>query len=156
MKNLLFFFSLFLFNAAMAQTPTAPATTAPVVQTATVVVNKDPRIDLLIKKKAAINRATKKASARSGPGFRLLVMNTNSRDEAIAAKTKVYTHYPELKAYLQYQTPYFKLKAGNFKTREEAGKYRKLMASMFPKGIFIINDVIELKPEKEKEETEEL
>ena len=53
------------------------------------------------------------------------MINTNNRDEAIAAKTKVYTYFPELKAYLQYQSPYFKLRAGNFKTREEAEKYRK-------------------------------
>jgi hypothetical protein len=60
-----------------------------------------------------------------------------------------------LKAYLQYQSPYFKLRAGNFKTRGEAEKYRKAMASMFSKGVFIVNDIIEIKPEKEKEEIEE-
>jgi hypothetical protein len=63
--------------------------------------------------------------ARTARGFRMLVINTNKRDEAIAAKTKVYTHFPELKAYLQYQSPYFKLRAGNFKTRDEAERYRK-------------------------------
>ncbi len=57
-----------------------------------------------------------------------------------------------MKAYLSYQSPYFKLKAGNFKTRDEAEKYRKMMTTMFPKGVFIINDIIEIKPEKEIEE----
>jgi hypothetical protein len=136
------------------QAQNSTATGTAMVQASTVVVHKDPRIDVLIKKKAAINKATTNV-ARTMRGYRLLVVNTNSRDEAIAAKTKVYTYFPELKAYLQYQSPYFKLRAGNFKTRAEAEKYRKAMASMFSKGVFIVNDIIEIKPEKEKEEIEE-
>ena len=79
-----------------------------------------------------------------------MVINTNKRDEAIAAKTKVYTFFPELKSYLLYQTPYFKLKAGNFKTRDEADDYRKRLNAFFPKGVFIISDVIEIKPDKKE------
>jgi hypothetical protein len=44
------------------------------------------------------------------------------------------------------------LKAGNFKTRDEADKYRKQMTPLFPKGVFIINDTIEVKGEKSEEE----
>src|SRR6476661_7932146 len=148
MKPLLLIVILFSFVASQAQNVPASNASA-VIQTTTVVVHKDPRIDALIKKKAAINKATGN-SGRTTHGYRLLVINTNSRDEAIAAKTKVYTYFPELKAYLQYQSPYFKLRAGNFKTRDEAEKYRKQMASLFPKGVFIVNDIIEIKPEKEE------
>ena len=119
--------------------------------TASVVVHKDPRMDLLLKKQAETNAAIKRANARSAKGYRLLVVNTNKRDEAIAAKTKIYTNFPELKAYLIYQSPYFKLKAGNFKTREEAKQYQTYLAAHFPKGVFIINDIIEITPEKEKD-----
>ena len=122
------------------------------VDTTSVVVHKDPRIDLLVKKQASINTITKNSYARTMKGFRLMVMNTNKRDEAIAAKTKVYTHFPELKAYLVYQSPFFRLKAGNFKTREEAEKYRKRLAPHFPKGVFITNDTIEVKGERMDEE----
>jgi len=149
MKFFSIILALFIAASSGAQTTTTSAPTA--MQTATVVVHKDPRIDALIKKKAAINKATTNV-ARTARGFRLLVINTSNRDEAIAAKTKVYTYFPELKAYLQYQSPYFKLRAGNFKTREEAEKYRKSMTSMFPKGVFIVNDIIEVKPEKEEVE----
>jgi hypothetical protein len=152
MKNFLLILPLFMALATQAQNSAMPGTA--VVPTSTVVVHKDPRIDILIKKKAAINKATTNV-ARTMRGYRLLVVNTNSRDEAIAAKTKIYTYFPELKAYLQYQSPYFKLRAGNFKTRGEAEKYRKAMTSMFSKGVFIVNDIIEIKPEKEKEEIEE-
>lgn len=112
-------------------------------------VHADPRVDQLEKKQATINAAIKKANARSMKGYRLLVVNTSKRDEAINAKTKIYTYFPELKAYLVYQSPYFKVKAGNFRTREEAEKYRQNLNAVFPKGVFIINDVIQITPEKE-------
>lgn len=147
MKKLLVAVAVFLSLCSAAQTGTPD--NALLTQTASVIVHKDPRIDALVKKKAAINKATK-SGAHTTRGFRLLVINTNSRDEAIAAKTKVYTYFPELRAYLQYQSPYFKLRAGNFKTRDEAEKYRKMMAAMFPKGVFIVNDIIEIKAEKEE------
>jgi SPOR domain len=115
----------------------------------TVIIHKDPRVDLLIRKQAEINVASRKASGYTTRGYRLMVMNTNNREEAIAAKTKIYTYYPELKAYLIYKAPYFKLKAGNFKSKEEAERYRKYLSVYFPKGVFIISDTIEVAPEKE-------
>jgi hypothetical protein len=144
MKKLLLLLALITIKNAFAQN-------APYSDTSSVIVHRDARVDALVKKEAAINAAIKKASARSMRGYRLLVVNTNKRDEAIDAKTKIYTYFPELKAYLVYQTPYFKLKAGNFKTRAEAEKYRKDMTAFFPKGVFIINDTIEITPEKDKE-----
>jgi hypothetical protein len=117
-----------------------------------VVVHKDPRIDALVKKQASINITVKKAAGRTMGGYRLMIVNTNSRDEAIAAKTKIYTHFPDQKAYLTYQSPFFKLKAGNYQTRDEAKRYQSLMNTLFPKGVFIISDTIEVKPEKDPED----
>ncbi|MDP4262589.1 MAG: SPOR domain-containing protein [Bacteroidota bacterium] len=117
-----------------------------------VIIHKDPRIDLLIKKQAQINDITTRDSRRSARGFRLMIISTNNRDEAIAAKTKVYTYFPELKAYLWYQSPYYKLKAGNFKERKDAEAYQKKLNVYFPRGIFIMNDIVELKPDKNSDE----
>ena len=115
------------------------------------VIHKDPRIDLLIKKESDINLAVKRANSRTAKGYRLMVLNTVKRDEAISAKTRIYTYFPELKAYLIYQSPYFKLKAGNFRSRDEAEKYQKELSVYFPKGVFIISDTIEVKPEKDND-----
>jgi hypothetical protein len=116
------------------------------------IVHKDPRLDLLIKKQAQINEETSREGRKSGKGFRLMIVSTISRDEAMAAKTKIYTYFPELKAYLWHQSPYYKLKAGNFKDRKEAEDYQKKLNSYFPKGVFIMNDIVELKPEKSRED----
>jgi len=117
-----------------------------------VVVHKDPRIDLLINKQSQINEETSRDSRKTGKGYRLMIISTNKRDEAIAAKTKIYTYFPELKAYLWHQSPYYKVKAGNFKDRKEAEAYQQKMNAYFPKGVFIMNDIVELKLDKARDE----
>ena len=114
-------------------------------QNSKVSVQKDNRIDLLIKKQIQVNEETSRQSRRQDKGFRLLVISTSLREEALAAKTKVYTYFPELKAYLFHQSPYYRVKAGNFKERKEAEQYQRRLELLFPKGVFIINDIIEVK-----------
>ncbi|HEY2721663.1 MAG TPA: SPOR domain-containing protein [Chitinophagaceae bacterium] len=130
------FFSISLFSQ---QTDT---------DSSSVVIHKDPRIDLLIKKQAEINDITTRDSRKVGKGFRLLIVNTNKRDEAINAKAKLYQYFPELKSYLLYQSPYYKLKAGNFKERKDAEAYQKKLTAFFPNGVFVMNDLIEVKPDE--------
>ena len=120
--------------------------------TSSVVIHKDARIDLLVKKQAEINEETTRNSRRVAKGFRILVVNTNKREEAINAKAKLYQYFPELKSYLLYQSPYFKLKAGNFKERKDAETYQKKLNAFFPSGVFIMNDYIEVKPDKDVDE----
>jgi SPOR domain len=145
MKNLFFLAFIFLSFNSIAQDSSWKRS----VDTNTVVIHKDPRIDMLVKKQAQINEETSRDARRIGKGYRLLVINTSKRDEAVAAKSTVYENFPELKAYLNYQSPYFKLKVGNFKERKEAEAYQDKLRKFFPKGVFIMNDVIELKLEKE-------
>lgn len=117
-----------------------------------VVIHKDPRIDMLVKKQATINEVTSRDGRRTDKGFRLMIISTNNRDEAMAAKTKIYTYFPDMKAYLWYQSPYFKVKAGNFKDRKDAEAFQKRLNIYFPKGVFIMKDIIEVKPTKNSEE----
>ncbi len=140
---------IFLVNTAFGQVDT----TAPQpVDSNSVIVHKDPRLDLLVKKQATINEVTSRDGRRTDKGFRLMIISTNNRDEAIAAKTKVYTYFPELKAYLWYQSPYFRVKAGNFKDRKDAEAYQKRLNVYFPKGVFIMKDIIEVKPGRGEED----
>jgi hypothetical protein len=106
---------------------------------------KDNRIDGLIKRQIQVNEENSRNARRIEKGFRLLVISTTLRHEALAAKTKVYSYFPELKAYLFHQSPYYKVKAGNFKDRKDAELYQRRLELLFPKGVFIINDLIEVK-----------
>ncbi len=123
-----------------------------VTDTNTVTIHKDPRIDMLVTMQAQINEETSRDARKTTKGYRLMIISTNNRDEAISAKTKVYTYFPELKAYLWHQSPYYKVKAGNFTDRKEAEAYQKKLNVYFEKGVFIMNDIVEVKPDKNRDE----
>lgn len=117
-----------------------------------VYVIKDSRLDLLTKKKAEINKKAAD-SKRTSKGYRIQVLNTTDRNQALAAKSKLLSAYPEHKTYLMYQAPYFKIRIGNFVERSDADGLKKQLTRMFPAGVFVIPSDIETKPEKEKEDS---
>ena len=143
MKNISFLFFFLLAGRLMAQSDTS-----------TVILQKDPRVDLLVKKQIQINEETTRDSRRNIPGFRIQVINSSDRNRVFAVKTKVYQQYPELKPYLMYQPPNYKLKLGNFRTAEEAQPYLDQLTKLFPTGVYIIHDIIEVKPDIPKSDTE--
>jgi len=110
-----------------------------------VVVVKDPRIDQLVRKQIAINEETTRESRRNVPGFRIQVINSPDRSKVFVAKGKIYQEFPDMKPYLMYQAPNYKLKVGNFKTQEEAEDAVKQLSRLFPSGLYIIRDIIEIK-----------
>ena len=110
-----------------------------------VVVTKDPRIDQLVRKQIAINEETTREARRNVPGFRIQVINTRDRNQAYEAKTKVYQQFPDWQPYLLYQAPYYKLRVGDFKTEEEAQAALQQLSKIFPSGLYVIRDIIELK-----------
>lgn len=140
--RLFFVFLSILITGSVFSQLTTPA---PAHDSSSVIVHKDQRLDMLIRKQIEINEETSRDARRIAKGFRLLVVNTNKREDAIAAKTKVYTYFPELKPYLIYQSPYYRLKVGNFKERKDAEAYQLRLNAYFPKGVFIVNDIIEVK-----------
>lgn len=152
MPNMKFLFVLLFSLVAGSGFAQTDSTAPQPVDSNSVIVHKDPRLDLLVKKQATINEVTSRDGRRTDKGFRLMIISTNNRDEAIAAKTKVYTYFPELKAYLWYQSPYFRVKAGNFKDRKDAEAYQKRLNVYFPKGVFIMKDIIEVKPGRGEED----
>ena len=110
---------------------------------ASVVVTKDPRIDQLVRKQIEINEETTRDSRRIMPGYRIQVMNSPDRNKVYAAKAKIYQEFPDLKPYLLYQAPNFKLKVGNFMTQQEAEDFMKQLSRLFPAGLYVIRDTIE-------------
>jgi len=110
-----------------------------------IVVIKDPRLDILSQKQAFINKRTSVLTSNGKvKGFRIQITSTNSRDQAFNAKAAVQSKFPDQKVYTTYQAPLFKVRVGDFIKREDAEKYRKLMLSIFPTGMYVVEDVIEV------------
>jgi hypothetical protein len=110
----------------------------------TIVVIKDPRLDILSQKQALINKRTSVLTSNGKvKGFRIQITSTNSRDQAFNVKTLVLSKFPDQKVYTTYQAPLFKVRVGDFIKRVEAEKFRKLMLSTFPTGLYVVEDVVE-------------
>jgi hypothetical protein len=130
---------LFILTLLFAQRSWAQADTSGVV------VTKDARVDLLVRKQIAINEETTRESRRNVPGFRIQVMNTPDRNKVYDAKVKIYQEFPDWKPYLLYSAPNYKLRVGDFKTEDEANAALQQLSRLFPQGLYVIRDIIELK-----------
>jgi hypothetical protein len=115
----------------------------------------DPRIETLGNKMAEYNEALAASAARIAKGYRLMVLSTSDRNEALNLRTRLLQLYPDQKVYMIFQSPYIKVKFGNFLDRNDAEKTKKqLNATKVVSGnIYVVAEKIEVKPEKT--ETEE-
>jgi hypothetical protein len=130
-----------------------PSATADTAVYGSVTVNKDKRIDLLGEKMYAYNVALAK-NIRSGKGYRLMLLSTNDRNVAMNLRSKLLQQYPEHKVYMAYQSPFIKLKMGNFVEKADAEKLKKqlLAQKLITGNIYVLPETIEIKPETEEEE----
>ena len=117
----------------------------------TTIVIKDPRMEVLSQKQRVINQ---KLSMMAGnglyKGFRIQVISTNKREEAMRIKSEVMSNFPEHKAYIIYQSPNFKVRIGNFIRREDADKVKILLNKFYPQGVYIVEDAVEYNPREEE------
>ena len=93
-----------------------------------------------ITSRVAPNRAT------SVNGYRIMLFMSNSqsaRAEAFAACDSLAVRMPNLKSYVTYDNPYFKVAAGNCTTQEEALILLERIKPSFPKA-FIMRENIPL------------
>ncbi len=110
----------------------------------TIIVSKDPRLDILTQKQAEINKRTSMMTS-SGlyKGYRIQLLSTTNRDEANKIKGDVLTKFTDQKAYLTYHSPYFKVRVGNFIKKEDAEKFRQQLNKYYPQGVYVVEDAIE-------------
>lgn len=114
-------------------------------------VTRDPRVDVLVDKQIELNGEAIKGRTITSKGFRLLVVSTNKRDQAMEIKALLLKNYPDQKSYLYYQSPNFKVQFGNFRTYKEAEKVKAEMEPIFGKDMIIVPSKIEIRGDKELE-----
>jgi hypothetical protein len=107
-------------------------------------VVKDPLLDTLIAKRFALNKETGIApGVASSYGYRVQFFSGSNRKDAYNAQTRLQNQYPELRTYILYSEPNFKVRAGDFRTRLEAEKLIQQLRPQFP-SLFIISEKINL------------
>ena len=118
----------------------------------TIVVKKDPRLDILSVKQRQANQRTAMLTPNGFyKGFRIQVLSTTKRDDAFKLKTELLAKVPDQKSYVVFQSPSFKVRVGNFLKREEAEKFKVIMNKLYPQGVYIVEDAIEYTPTDEEE-----
>lgn len=119
-----------------------------------IIISKDRRLDILTAKQVQINKRTAMmTSSGMYKGYRIQVISTNKRDLAFKTKSELLTRFPDQKSYTMYQSPYFKVRIGNFIKKEDAEKFRKQLMKYYPQGVYVVEDAIEYTPRDEEELT---
>ncbi len=119
-------------------------------------IERDVRLDSLVMRHIRVNEA------KDGfEGYRLQLFSgsgTAARQQANDLRVEFMFQYPEVPAYLIYQSPNFKVRVGDCRTELEAVKLQRDLEYQYPGG-FIVRDDIKfpkLDIEREQELEDEL
>ncbi len=106
-----------------------------------VTIKQEPRIEAIVAKHIDINQ-----KAKGFPGYRVQVyFGSGSDAKSIANKIRnnLNNEFTDYDSYLVYEAPYFKVRVGDFRNRNEAFKAFKIIQSNYPQA-FIVDDLIAL------------
>jgi hypothetical protein len=127
-----------------------------------IVIFKDPRLDILMKRPALVARMEADKPVNFNPivsadgkkkvtgsiytqkGFRIIIYNGQDRTEAMNAKNKFMRIFPNIPSYMSYNVPSYKIKVGNFENRGEATAFMRQVSKQFPTS-FIVPDLVTIK-----------
>ncbi|WP_342647180.1 SPOR domain-containing protein [Mucilaginibacter sp. CSA2-8R] len=106
---------------------------------------KDSRIDTLIARRSAIGKNGGKAagSGISSYGYRVQFFSGANRKDAFSAQNRFQRMHPELRTYINYKEPNFKIKGGDFRSRLEATKLVEELKGLFS-PLYIISERINM------------
>lgn len=107
----------------------------------TIEIAQDEKITKLVEKHIRIND-----SLGTIPGYRIQLFFTSGvhgRKFAQEVETDFMNKYPDMKVYLLWDSPNYKVRAGDFRTRLDALKFQDEIKNDFP-GAFIVPDEINL------------
>ncbi|MEZ5195922.1 MAG: SPOR domain-containing protein [Bacteroidales bacterium] len=100
---------------------------------------QDPLVDTLLSKHLYLNEQNPGIE-----GWRIQIFfeaGNFSKTQAIEAKAEFVSKYPELRNYLIFQEPYYKVRIGDYRTKIEAEKVLKEIIGDYPNA-FVVKDEI--------------
>lgn len=101
-----------------------------------VTVEADARIDKLIEKRKEAFRIDSTES-----GFRIQIYSTTDRKQILLEEEKFKSNYPELALYMKYDSPNFKLRVGDFKSKLDAQYWFNKLQADYP-TLFLVPDKV--------------
>lgn len=125
------FIHLLIINVKSQNSPPLPS--------GSVILNESSEIRALVNAHATENGAKKTTE-----GFRVQILSESGNDakkKAVDAKTSFLMFYPAYTAYLIFQTPNFKIRIGDFRTKLEAYHCQKDIQKNFPNAFIVKDDI---------------
>lgn len=112
----------------------------------TVTVHKDPRLLLLANKQEPYIGT----GIYQTKGYRLMVLSTTDRQQAISVRSTLLQHFPDQKVYMTFQPPYVKVKFGNFLEKSEADKFKLEIkkGNIVTTNIYLVPETVEVKGDR--------
>lgn len=124
MKNVLVVLSVILFNQLNAQ----------------VTIEKDPRIDQLVKNQSQI---IPPATSPQISGYRIQLSFDQSKSVIDEQRARFVAMFPKVDTYVEYNAPNYFLKVGDFRSQLEAENIKAQVQAQFPLS-FVIKEKINL------------
>jgi len=113
----IFWFFPFLLQAQSKDIEVA-VSEKPLRQAGEVTIQQNERLDILLSRFEKVNRERKGMW-----GYRIQIFfgsGINAREDAYRAKAKFLSKFNGVPAYVLYQTPFYKVRVGDFRTKREA------------------------------------
>ncbi|RIH66709.1 SPOR domain-containing protein [Mariniphaga sediminis] len=124
----------------IAGTDSAHIETVPLTIFENVEVNQDPRLEKMLKWHVENNQK------RDGiNGFRVEIFFSSAlsaKEQALKKKKEFLSKYPEYNVHVKFSAPNFRVRVGDFRTKNEALKLYKEIQKDYP-GAFIVPDIID-------------
>ena len=99
---------------------------------ASITVNVDPQVEGLLEMFQSSNRATTKIT-----GWRVQILATTDRARLETVETDFKVNYPNIPVDWVHDTPYYKLRAGAFSTKQEAERLKYTLSRQF-EGVYLV------------------
>ncbi|WP_163718265.1 SPOR domain-containing protein [Mangrovibacterium lignilyticum] len=103
-------------------------------------IQQDSRIDTLLNNHIEMNKRKEGTD-----GFRLEIFfssGVRARQEAMKVRTEFLRIYPDLPAYMTFQSPNFKIRVGDCRTKSQALRMKERIKKNYPNA-FIVPDLIQ-------------
>ncbi len=111
-------------------------------------VNQDSRLENMLRWHIENNKKRDGIS-----GFRVEIFNSsafNAREQAFKKKKEFLSDYGDYNVHVKYTSPIFRVRVGDFRTKNEALKLHKKIQKDYP-GAFIVPDIIDFPSLKTEE-----
>jgi hypothetical protein len=113
-----------------------------------VTIHSDPRLAIL----STYNEPTRvnyagaggiSGSIHSAKGFRVIIYSGTERAKASATKADFMKRFPGVRVYISYALPQYRVKVGDYGTRQEAQEFYRQLSSLYS-PCMVVPDIVEI------------